>query len=263
VSVSVTADFLLKGYALALEQCGLQLRDAVLLYKNKSYASAVVLAAFAREELGRSQILLGLWRRRLGGSPVTIGDIENACDNHVEKQKAGMLSITMRADRNTGLGKTLTDRTTNPPQGQEFKDADTSLKQIDKQTAKQTPTKRHSKRMRSLYVQPRSGSDWNRSADVSPTDAHSFLQEAVNDYSGRYHQGYITSEQSILKNIDQELHDALDRLTDRPQLPPPEWPPLPTAATTVPAGRLRSIILACVVTVGLAALTLFVMVVRR
>src|SRR5215472_11291228 len=101
--MSVTADFLLKGYALALEQCGLQLRDAVLLYKNKSYASAVVLAAFAREELGRSQILLGLWRRRLGGSPMTIGDIENACDNHVEKQKAGMLSITMWADRNTGL----------------------------------------------------------------------------------------------------------------------------------------------------------------
>jgi AbiV len=56
--MSVTADFLLKGYALALEQCGLLLRDAVLLYKNRSYANAVVLAAFAREELGRSQIRL-------------------------------------------------------------------------------------------------------------------------------------------------------------------------------------------------------------
>ena len=56
--MAVTADFLLKGYALALEQCGLLLRDAVLLYENKSYANAVVLAAFAREELGRSRILL-------------------------------------------------------------------------------------------------------------------------------------------------------------------------------------------------------------
>jgi AbiV family abortive infection protein len=246
--MTVTADFLLKGYALALEQCGLLLRDAVLLYKNKSYANAVVLAAFAREELGRSQILLGLWRRRLGGSPVTIGDIENACDNHVEKQKAGMLSTTMRADRNTGLGKTLTDRTTNPPQSQEF-------------------NKRHSKRMRSLYVQPTLGSDWNRPADVSATDAHNFLQDAVNDYSGRYHQGYITSDQSILKNIDQELHDALDRLTDRPQLPPPEWPSLPTVlpTTTAPVGRFRGIVVVVfgVLTTVLAALTLLVIVVRR
>jgi AbiV family abortive infection protein len=265
--MTVTADFLLKGYALALEQCGLLLRDAVLLYKNKSYANAVVLAAFAREELGRSQILLGLWRRRLGGSPVTIGDIENACDNHVEKQKAGMLSTTMRADRNTGLGKTLTDRTTNPPQSQEFKDADATLNRIDKQTAKQTPTKRHSKRMRSLYVQPTLGSDWNRPADVSATDAHNFLQDAVNDYSGRYHQGYITSDQSILNNIDQELHDALDRLTDRPQLPPPEWPSLPTVlpTTTAPVGRFRGIVVVVfgVLTTVLAALTLLVIVVRR
>jgi len=224
-----------------------------------------VLAAFAREELGRSQILLGLWRQRIGGALVTIGDIENACDNHVEKQKAGMLNMTMRADRNTGLGKTLTDRTTNPPQSQKFKDADATLTRIDKQTAKHTPTNRHSKRMRSLYVEPTSSSDWNRPADVSVADAHSFLQDAVNDYSGRYNQGYITSEQSILKDIDQELHDALDRLTDRPQLPPPEWPPFPTVlpATAVPAGRFRGIIVVGVVTLVLAALTLFVMVVGR
>ena len=258
----VTADFLLKGYALALEQCGLLLHDAVLLYKNKSYANAVVLAAFAREELGRSQILLGLWRKRLGGSPVTFGDIENACDDHVEKQKAGMLSITMRADRDTGLGKTLTDRTTNPQQSQKFKDADATLRRIDKQTAKSAPSSRHGKRMRSLYVEPTSNSDWNRPAEVSVTDAHSFLQEAVNDYSGRYHQGYITSEQSILKGIDQELYDAIDRLTNRPQLPPPEWPPLPPMTglptTTVQTSFLGMLIAGIVTLVVLAALFLFV-----
>jgi AbiV family abortive infection protein len=258
----VAADFLLKGYALALEQCGLLLRDAVLLYKNKSYANAVVLAAFAREELGRSQILLGLWRKRLGGSPVTFGDIENACDDHVEKQKAGMLSMTIRADRDTGLGKILADRMTNPPQTQKFKDADATLKRIDKQTAKSAPGSRHSMRMRSLYVEPTSISDWNRPAEVSATDAHSFLQDAVNDYSGRYHQGYITSEQSILKDIDQELYDAIDRLTDRPQLPPPEWPPWPTTGLptiTVQTRRFRGMLIAGIVTVVvLAALFLFV-----
>jgi hypothetical protein len=116
--------------------------------------------------------------------------------------------------------------------------------------------------MRSLYVEPTSISDWNRPAEVSATDAHSFLQEAVNDYSGRYHQGYITSEQSILKDNDQELHDALDRLTDRPQLPPPEWPPFPMTGlptTTVQTRRFRGILIAGIVTVVvLAALFLFV-----
>jgi hypothetical protein len=56
--MSVTAEYLLSGAALALEQCGLLLRDAVCLFKNRSFGSAVVLAAFAREELGRCQILI-------------------------------------------------------------------------------------------------------------------------------------------------------------------------------------------------------------
>jgi AbiV family abortive infection protein len=162
--MTVTAEFLLKGYAFALEQCGLLLRDAVLLYENKSYANAVVLAAFAREELGRSQILLGFWRRRLGGSPVTIDEIDKACDEHVKKQKAGMLSMTMRSDRNARLGKILTDRMKNPPQSQKFKDADAALKQIDDKKAKRTPDERHAKRMASLYVEPKSSSDWKQAS---------------------------------------------------------------------------------------------------
>jgi hypothetical protein len=43
-SCMVTSEFLLQGYALALEQCGLLLRDAVRLYESRSYATAVVLA---------------------------------------------------------------------------------------------------------------------------------------------------------------------------------------------------------------------------
>src|SRR4029077_6018206 len=45
-------------------------------------------------------------------------------------------------------------------------------------TAKSAPSSRHSKRMRSLYVEPASISDWNRPAEVSATDAHPFLQDA-------------------------------------------------------------------------------------
>ena len=51
---AATADYLLRGTVFALEQCGLLLRDARILCEAGSYASAVVLTAFAREELGRN-----------------------------------------------------------------------------------------------------------------------------------------------------------------------------------------------------------------
>jgi AbiV family abortive infection protein len=186
-----------------------------------------VLAAFAREELGRSKILLDLWRRQRDGHSVTVGQIDRACGEHVDKQRAGMLSMTMRAGRQTGLGKILTGRMTNIPQSQAWKDADAALKQIDEKKAKRTPDDRHSARMRALYVEPTSSSQWNRPADMSAQTAHEFLQDAVNDYAVRYGQGYVSSDQCILKEIDVDLYNALEELADRPQLPPPEQPSWP------------------------------------
>jgi AbiV family abortive infection protein len=225
---SVTAEFLLRGYALALEQCGLLLRDAVRLYESGSYATAVVLTAFAREELGRSTILLDFWRKRSGGSTVTVEQIDAACSEHVEKQRAGMLSSAITGDRDTTLGKILTDRMTYGPQTEEWKAANAELKQIDKIKSKRTPDDRHTMRMSALYVEPKSSADWNRPADTSATVAHDFLQHAVNDYAGRHGQWYITSGESMLKHIDLDLYNALEQLTDRPQLVPPNWPGLPS-----------------------------------
>jgi hypothetical protein len=68
MSASATPQYLLEGAVYALEQCGLLLRDATLLYRNDSCASAVALAAFAREELGRWKILLTLREEVIGGN---------------------------------------------------------------------------------------------------------------------------------------------------------------------------------------------------
>ena len=46
--MSLTPQYILQGFAYALEQCGLLLRDANLLYRNGAYANAFVLTAFAR-----------------------------------------------------------------------------------------------------------------------------------------------------------------------------------------------------------------------
>jgi AbiV family abortive infection protein len=225
--MSVTPQYLLQGAAYALEQCGLLLRDANVLYRSHSYASAVVLTAFAREELGRSEILLDLRRQASAGKTFTIAQIRDACEDHVIKQRTAMLSIVTRADRDSGLGKLLRARMENHPQSPEWRKADVELKQIDETKKKRTPSDRHEKRIAALYVEPISESEWNRPATISASTAHDFLQDAVNDYAGRYGQGYITSADSILRHVDPELYSALEQWSDRPELQPPEWPPYP------------------------------------
>ena len=82
----VTPQCLLEGAVYALEQCGLLLRDANILFRNGSYANAVVLAAFAREELGRFIILLDFRKQALTGKKTfTIKAIQDHCDDHVAK----------------------------------------------------------------------------------------------------------------------------------------------------------------------------------
>jgi hypothetical protein len=44
---------------------------------------------------------------------------------------------------------------------------------------------------------------------MSALAAPDFLQDAVNDHSGRYHQVYLTSD----------LYAAIEQWTDRPELP--------------------------------------------
>ena len=223
LDMPVTPQYLLQGAWYALEQCGLLLRHGNVLYRNSAYSSAVVLTAFAREELGRSRILLDCWRRASGGEAVTVAQIREACEEYVTKQRAGMLSSTMTADRESGLGKILKARMENPPQSAEWQKADAELKRIDELKKKRTPTDRHEKLMAALYVEPISESEWNRPSAVSASTAHDFMRHAVNDYAGRYYR-YSGAENVILREDDPELYNALEQWSDRPPLEKPEWP---------------------------------------
>jgi AbiV family abortive infection protein len=92
---SVSPKYLLEGAAYSLEQCGLLIRDANLLYQNGSYASALALAAFAQEELGQCKMLNHLRTKVISGESVTIKEIQTRCGDHVRKQEAGMLSTSV------------------------------------------------------------------------------------------------------------------------------------------------------------------------
>jgi AbiV family abortive infection protein len=230
---AITPKSLLHGYAYALEQCGLLLRDANILYRCRSHASTVVLTAFAVEELGRSTILLKLRRRALAGEKITLQELRKCCSDrgaHHTKQEAGMLSITLNGDEDQPeLEKWLRIRMSVDRQSVEWQEADAALAQIQGRIRKRMPKERHEARIDALYVDLKTGSDWERPlVTVSPLYAKNFLLAAVNDYAGRYADRYISSPESIpqLQHRDPELCAALQEWSDRPELPRPEWPGL-------------------------------------
>jgi AbiV family abortive infection protein len=145
MAASVTPEYLLEGGAYALEQCGLLLRDANLLYRSGSYASAVALAEFAQEELGGWRILRDLRTEVLGGKRLKIKDIQDACKDHESKQRAGALSSTIKADTDSKLGRLLHN---SPAAARE------QLEKLHRRKAKRVPSERHEQRMSALYVDP-------------------------------------------------------------------------------------------------------------
>ena len=217
----VTAQFILVGSIYALEQCGILLRDAVVLYNNKAYSSAVVLAVFAREESGRYRILRELRKKVVNGEEVTIEDINRECKNHVRKQEWGQLSTVQRGSGEEVLASLHRAKLDHHPQSQEYKEAAKRLNDITRRQRKRTPQDRHKERLSALYVEPNeTGNDWNRPLEKSQEEARTFIVDAVNDYSVQYDR----LQRGTIQADDPELFQALQEWDERPDLPQPIWP---------------------------------------
>jgi AbiV family abortive infection protein len=202
------------------------------MYRSRSYASSVVLAAFAIEELGKSTILLDFRRQVLDRETITRDDIEKRFrDQHAHntKQEAGTLSIDLTGDDDPEFGKWLRVRMENDPQNPEWQAASAALARIQARKRKRLPRERHQARMDALYVDLKSESEWKRPiVSTSRSYATTLLLAAVEYYARRYHDHYISSVEPIsqLQYRDPELYGALKEWSNRPKLPRPEWPTL-------------------------------------
>jgi AbiV family abortive infection protein len=226
----ITAQYLLEGAMYALEQCGILLHDAVILYNNGSYANAIVLAAFAREEMGRSRILREFRKDIVErGVSVTLGEIKEKCENHVKKQEYAQLSVTQRFSSQQGrLAQLSRVRIRSHPQSDEWKDADKELNKITKLQKKRTPEDRHKERMSALYVEPNEyGTRWSRPKEKTQEAAKIFIEDSANDYrvqreNIRQWLEYHSIPQADIPGIDNEFFRALSAWPERPKLPPPD-----------------------------------------
>lgn len=101
---NITADSLLRGFWYSLKQSGLLLEDAVEAYYRGRLATAVALALVAREELGKSLLLLEL---RKSGQQLTPREVRDRCNEHQEKQRRGQI-VTVLDGRGGGeLGRLI------------------------------------------------------------------------------------------------------------------------------------------------------------
>src|SRR5260370_25667140 len=87
-------------------------------------------------------------------------------------------------------------------------------------------------------------SGWNRPAQITETLARDSLTDAINDYAIQRENGYINSDDPILKHLDPDFHAALEQWQDRPQLQPAPFLHIeqkpPTQPATAPR-RLRTL----------------------
>jgi AbiV family abortive infection protein len=220
--MNVPAPVLLKGSWYSLEQCGHLLRGAATLYRANEYSTAVGVAMLAREELGKYGILLDEWKKSIqtGKSP-SMKHIRNACEDHIEKQKRGQLSVTLMTQAGSAPDNAVRTLLKSIPGTTAYEIADKILQRLSKAKSKRTPIERHEKRLKSFFVDLEdSGADWKRpSRIISQEEAYRLLNEAATDYSGQRDR-FLTP--GVLEDL--QLVDALEAWSDKPDLPAPARP---------------------------------------
>jgi AbiV family abortive infection protein len=212
----ITPRFLLEGAVYALEQCGLSVRDAGRLYRSDSYANAVVLAAYGREALGQWKILLRERQEVIGGKTLSMDKLKDLLDKHIEKQVAGICSITLTGDRDMGVGKLIMSAISAIPGSVEWQNIEASLDQSTNQKRKRLAQDRHNLRNLAMYADP-VADGWNRpSTRIFRTDARHYIEELRGDYVGQFER------YTNLWLEDEPLVEALKQWSNRPILPPGE-----------------------------------------
>lgn len=207
------------GSIYALEHSGILLRDAVSLYDQKSFPSAVVLALFGREELGKAIIFRDAFEEAVSGQPVDLKTLKSQYLKHETKQSRGALSVTQRFQNTDPLGEAVLARMHHRPGTAEYEEAERLLEEARAKRQKAIPAERHLIRMSALYVEPsEDGSGWKRPQEQTQDDARYELWDAVNDYSLFY-------DRVVRGNDDPNAFlTAFQQWTSRPPIVEPVWP---------------------------------------
>jgi len=212
-STPVPLDTLLLGALYALEECGRKLASAAVLAERAHFVDAAGLALMAREEMGRHDILLDLWRQAAGGSIVSVTDVRQRCEDHVVKQRRALRGLSYYPEPGSQIYSLIQATMTHSPGSPEWRAAREKLKLLDERKTKDLPGQRHEKRMSAFYVDL-DDDGWSRPSDLDPRDCLREVQEAVSDYFG--------ASDKISRWVihdDKPLAQAIAALPEKPTFP--------------------------------------------
>ena len=196
MTTNVDEQTLLEGSWWALEQAGRLLRSATVLFKSGDCSTALAVAMFGREELGRSRLLRDCAREVREGNLLQPHKITERCKDHVRKQKASAFHITLSPQSDSQLGKALRSLNEYEPSSEQWHNAESDINSAVKAKLKRQPDERHQARCSALYVDLNGlGTDWLRpSVKIAKDETRKAINNAISDYNREVDR--LTNEES-------------------------------------------------------------------
>jgi AbiV family abortive infection protein len=181
---SVSERTLVEGHWYAMEQAGRLVTAAVRTFDNGDFATALALAMFAREELGRSRILLELSTQVRAGAVIAVAKVREETKDHLEKQKRGYLSHVIRAQRGDPFDRLFLQEAQAPLGTPAWRKIRHAIDRRIARWAQAIPKRRHTERLEALYLElGDDGKSWSRPINWDQQHAREAVHDAANDYS--------------------------------------------------------------------------------
>ena len=153
------------------------------------------------------------------GKLVTVKDIDDACDDHVKKQRLGQFGLLFKATPGQQIWELLVARMNNHYESAEYQEADRRINAITKQMIRTLPHDRHELRQRALYVEPAElGQTWNRPKERTKDVAFEQIQDTSNAYNMALDRFL---RQDLYRQEDPTFYDDLQAWKDCPLMPNP------------------------------------------
>jgi AbiV family abortive infection protein len=163
MTTNVTEQTLLEGSWWALEQAKRLLGSARILFESGDFSTALAVAMFGQEEVGRSRLLRDLVGEVREGTPLDPGKIKKHLKDHERKLKAANFFVTLSPPPKSQEGKALRALNEHEPGSEQWKEANDVLTSAAETKLKQQPKERHKARMNALYVDIHDrGAEWLR-----------------------------------------------------------------------------------------------------
>ena len=234
----VTEQTLLEGSWYAIEQAGRLMQSAVTLFDAGDASTALAIAMFGREEIGRYELLRELAAEVKAGKQISVDDVNVRCNDHEEKQRGSAAGTVLRPGRGNKLYEALSALSDSNVDSATRHRARETIDVAVNARHKRYPQERHAARMKGLYVdlEP-TRKAWSRPVTLDKEVVRAAITDAVNDYLSACQ--WLETEFTTRASPDEEpeIHKMIaarhemitvrNAMNPKPVLLPPVFPKYP------------------------------------